>query len=211
MDVELTRASNPAGFTVAAYRTPPAPGEELCPRDFWLTRVAASVLKKRWVTVALVLSALVPGVIGTVWPCSAWVLCTPSPLSYIHWGLNAFYLTTLTGVLPSLRSVTSAGGELEQLGAGTGMIATPPANGSLGLHGLWINISFWARLLSVLAAAVSASYIFMTAWWIAEDKNVASIVHDFVQGPLYFVTIPLAVAWYLTLKMGSALVAHAVI
>ena len=87
------------GFTVNTDVD--AGGAVICPHSFWLTRVSAKVLGPRWMTPVLMLSALVPGVIGTLWPCTAWTMCDPSPLSYIHWAANAGCLTMLTGVLPT--------------------------------------------------------------------------------------------------------------
>lgn len=205
------RSAPAEGFTVNTDVD--AAGTVICPHSFWLTRVGAKVLSPRWMTPVLMLSALVPGIIGTVWPCTAWTMCEPSPLSYIHWAANACCLTMLTGVLPSLRRVTARGGQLEQLGAGSGSVAMPPADTQsvLGhLRWAWSSLRNWAWLCSALAIVVCVVYGGMNVFWIVRDTNTASIVHDVIQGPLYMVGIPLAIAWFLTLKMSAALVVHAV-
>ena len=172
------------------------------------------MLTPRWMTPLLVFSALVPGVIGTAWPCSAWTVCTPSPLSYIHWAANAACLTMLTGVLPSLRRVTArVGGQLEQLGAGTAAVSSPASDtrGLLAwLRNAWCRLEVWSVVCSALAILTCVIYTAMNYVWIARDTNSASMIHDLIQAPLYILGIPLAIAWFLTLKMSAALVAHKV-
>jgi hypothetical protein len=201
-----------------------------CPRDFWLTRIWAKILRSRWVIPALIsigggasglLKGFCPQYAKGFEACS---VADAHPLLLIDKTLESLGVCVVGFTLFSLRTVTSPdNGTLFRLGAGRKMIGAPPNDQQCGatmpsmlLH----HLACWARLLCVVAMwfflwgceYVVGNGIDLIRFAITGDVEINwyHAMVDFFEGFYYMTSTGLA-AWWLTLKMGAALVRHQVL
>jgi hypothetical protein len=239
LNVELVDAATFSTYTAAGSQadyidaTAPPPTlliEQPCPRNFWLTRAAKRVLAPAWVVPTLFLSQFTDGVIQATCPqvmyggFEACSLADAPPLLIVReacgGGLGGI---AVVGAVASLRRLLvtplPAGGgtgPLERLGAQTGwMVLAPPRGQSLLVAmAQGYELRRWAQLLGLIAALqaplqlvydaiYSGIYLFQNGNWLAAVHMVGS-------GAANGVAIPLALAWWLTLKQAAALATHEV-
>ena len=194
-----------------------------CPKRFGLNRVAGSAVQKPCVVPMLIAIAVIQGSIQTLCPqyrgaekCS---LAGAPALDAYHQALSSLGVVAMAAVLPSFQRVSAYGNELDELGAGTKMVAAPPVDsGVLSLKGAVLflqgnNLSAWAKVLSIAVVAVAMIegpiFVYHAVKAALQGQHLFA-VHEACVAFFYACTIPCVVAWFLTLKMAAALTKYQV-
>jgi hypothetical protein len=205
----------------------PAQEEQLCPRGFWITRMAAKILARTWAAPFLVASGFVAGGSELLAMLVGEGLPKGTQVGAIHAACDAGAISFLALVLPGLRHILATDGPLHMLGAGTRMIHRPPRAPSMNpimrrlvlmARGGGLDLPGWALLITaisiivLLAAGLGWAHRSMEILFCVEDSrdNYHNIPYAVGSVFFYCLTIPLALCWWLTLKVASALVKHRV-
>ena len=198
--------------------------EEPCPRDFWLTRAAARVLVRGWVVSALAVAGLVNLLINVGCPqfsdgFEACSLADAEPLAVVEWACYGACVLALVGAPAALRCLLvgppPTGGALEHLGAQAqwNVLASPRGQLLVVSMARGYQLRRWAQLLSLFAVPAAAGCIVFFACMVVSSlfgRNWLAAAVWICWLAVWGVAMPLAVAWYLTLKQGAALAVHEV-
>ena len=200
-EVERAGGDEAKGNQLAQIADETAGDAELSPKvsSFMLGRFAAQVVGPSWVPVALRLPAvLVWGRLGTWINWKQLISLTNITLCCMMLGM-----LVLTFFLPSLQRVTRADGHLVQLGAGEAKVSERVERslrlwaGALGILGSGF---FVAGVIAGIGGAVNTVRLWPNPEW----GGLAAF-------PYVSLVLPTFLAWWWTLKLGSNLVADAVI
>jgi hypothetical protein len=215
----LMNASNNPIITSSAAAAPPsqqpAQNEQrdaiVCPRSYWVTRAAATVLKPRRV-LPILIGISVCAALANLVKFQAWAGATTIVSIAQTAGSIAFAMPV--GAMIGLRRVTAPGGELEQLSAGQKHIS---ARSHRTLQRLASCLGVVVVLLGAFGLVVAVYWLvagvvsLATKGWPTFRDACAGADNSLAEGVLVGVVYPLAAVWYLTLKQAAALTTFKVV